>query len=572
MDMQNVSTLQIPEGQVRNIHNKDSKLLWGKVSYETKYKGGTLQNKYSGAQLLTKDGFATPITDTAFWQTFSSEVLSHTPGSNGWSTIAKIASGWGNFQSYISATKDFVVSSTYTLIVELKNVTGTTGNITLIQTGQTQDPFSSFEVIQGASGTSGTNAVVNFSSPDPVSVIKVTTKSSFASNTRGLRFFVNNTASVGNKFDIRVTVLAGDHSSDWQDYYGDKWQPYVGNAPSPSPDYPQTVQSVTGQQTVTITGKNLLKPYQTSGSVTANAMTFTMLSDGSISVHGTASANTWLEFCGDFKSPTSVKTTPIIELDPEATYTMSSVVKSGTVSSSMLIYMQKDYPNTEASSQLGQTRQITDATGVYRAWLRISSGTVFNHAVLQIQLEKGASSSPYEFCQFQDYTVNLGSIELRKINAYQDYIYKSGDDWYVHKEVGSITYDGTEEWEKSNAGWFYVAAQSASSLNGVANASLGYSNHYIFDSTQTAPNGFLFGNNNYIQIKHNGITTTSDYADWVSSNNVIVCYPLATPTNTKITDSTLIGQLNNVERFLPRYGYGSLVHGSLPVIIDRTSL
>lgn len=44
MDMQNVSSLQIPEGAVRTIHDKDNRLLWGRVAYNTKYAGNTIQN------------------------------------------------------------------------------------------------------------------------------------------------------------------------------------------------------------------------------------------------------------------------------------------------------------------------------------------------------------------------------------------------------------------------------------------------------------------------------------------------------------------------------------------------
>lgn len=42
--------------------------------------------------------------------------------------------------------------------------------------------------------------------------------------------------------------------------------------------------------------------------------------------------------------------------------------------------------------------------------------------------------------------------------------------------------------------------------------------------------------------------------------------------NTKITDNTLISQLNTVHQFLTRYGYNSIVSGNLPLIISKTNL
>lgn len=43
MNMQEVSELTIPEGEVRTIHDNNNRLLWGKLSYETKYKGDSSQ-------------------------------------------------------------------------------------------------------------------------------------------------------------------------------------------------------------------------------------------------------------------------------------------------------------------------------------------------------------------------------------------------------------------------------------------------------------------------------------------------------------------------------------------------
>ena len=41
-------------------------------------------------------------------------------------------------------------------------------------------------------------------------------------------------------------------------------------------------------------------------------------------------------------------------------------------------------------------------------------------------------------------------------------------------------------------------------------------------------------------------TTTSDWATWLSTHNTTVYYALATPTDTTITDSKLIEQLNHI--------------------------
>lgn len=43
----------------------------------------------------------------------------------------------------------------------------------------------------------------------------------------------------------------------------------------------------------------------------------------------------------------------------------------------------------------------------------------------------------------EDMTINLGSIYLAKVSTAQDKIYRDGEDWYIHREIGYInSYDG----------------------------------------------------------------------------------------------------------------------------------
>ena len=41
--------------------------------------------------------------------------------------------------------------------------------------------------------------------------------------------------------------------------------------------------------------------------------------------------------------------------------------------------------------------------------------------------------------------------------------------------------------------------------------------------------------------------STTAWKTWLDSHNTILYYPLATPTDTKITDATLVGQLNAID-------------------------
>jgi hypothetical protein len=183
----------------------------------------------------------------------------------------------------------------------------------------------------------------------------------------------------------------------------------------------------------------------------------------------------------------------------------------------------------------------------------------------------------------EDFTVGLGSEELCKIGTYQDYIWKDGSDWKVHKAVGKVVLDGTEDsWTRVQVNgvtrYFTVDATDGlivtdtSSLTPVlcdnftsqtpSNIHLARPDYGISLNTGTAK--FRFRDKDY--------TETEDFKTWLTTHNTTVYYALATPTDTSITDATLIGQLNAIEAWLTRYGYSATVSGSLPLIINQTAL
>lgn len=51
-------------------------------------------------------------------------------------------------------------------------------------------------------------------------------------------------------------------------------------------------------------------------------------------------------------------------------------------------------------------------------------------------------------------------------------------------------------------------------------------------------------NGNILAIHNNTIGSISNLQTFLSNNNLIIYYPFATPTETQITDSTLISQLD----------------------------
>lgn len=186
------------------------------------------------------------------------------------------------------------------------------------------------------------------------------------------------------------------------------------------------------------------------------------------------------------------------------------------------------------------------------------------------------------------FPVSLGSLELCKIGDYQDYIYKSGDDWYVHKECGKAVFDGTESWSGGTSSgsptYLYAYTVALDSLN-LYSARQAFCSHFTIAPNQLAtatevsypcmsvvtPSAETYAHIR-LMIPLTIAASTSALRTWLGSHNTILYYVLATSTDTKITDATLIGQLNAVHEWLTRYGYSSNVTGNLPIIIDRTNL
>ena len=52
MNLQDVSHIHIPDGDVRMIHDSDNRLLWGAVGYNVLFSGNTFQQTYTGKNLL----------------------------------------------------------------------------------------------------------------------------------------------------------------------------------------------------------------------------------------------------------------------------------------------------------------------------------------------------------------------------------------------------------------------------------------------------------------------------------------------------------------------------------------
>ena len=149
--------------------------------------------------------------------------------------------------------------------------------------------------------------------------------------------------------------------------------------------------------------------------------------------------------------------------------------------------------------------------------------------------------------ELRDTTLDDYDIELCKIGTYQDYIYKKDGKWWKHKEIGKIVSNGSETWTTRTAS---TGAQlyetSVSGFFSTQSITIGYSNQYIADIYLNNDNTFRIMNGNILAIHNDTIGSLADFKTFLSNNNVITYYPLATPIDEEITYAPLLRQLDEL--------------------------
>jgi hypothetical protein len=362
----------------------------------------------------------------------------------------------------------------------------------------------------------------------------------FASNISARQIYIqisNNSPTNFNNFKVypMLTTMANPTVADYE--------PYVGGIPAPNPDYPQPVQVVTGEQTVTITdGAEESQEYEVN--LGKNLLDMAATENGGIDANGAdaVAADNW-------------RTVGYISALPNTTYTYSM---NGTLSQGYVLrFYQYDAnynfisPRTEANGQ-----NLTATTRPNTRYIRLSIysavGTMTESMVrgAKLMLELGSTASSY--------ASYFEPIELCKIGTYQDYIYKSGNDWYVHKATTKYTFDGSddEQWGLATNSRFYcnanlysggvLPASNAGNFQAYCNSLTPMDYNTSWNSTTNYTTSVAVNNTSNPRIVNKDHTTLASFETWLSANPVTLYYPVITPTDIQITNADLVAQLEAI--------------------------
>lgn len=350
------------------------------------------------------------------------------------------------------------------------------------------------------------------------------------------------------------------------------FEPYTGASPAPSPSFPESVQTATGSQTVAIIGKNCFAV----GDKTATDVTMTLNQDGSITVQGTASAardlNNYL-----FELPL---------IENGATYTFWYDGDTLPAGSEFRAGLYKG--STWVRHLIGSGQVLTSDTKVrtgtanttgadrLRAQLHIASGTTIN-ATFRVQLEKSATKTAFEAYNLQELPLDLGAIELAKLDTYQDYIWKDGEDWKVEKNTSKRTFNG-DDTDIEAGGWFNSSQTTTTvQVSALTIRSLGVKfserksskmSHfgYIGDADPVYDGSLSLANNISGVVRHIRLGISKTIAAdltaakaWIAANLPTLYFPAYTSTTTTITDANLIAQLDAIDEALEAGGTTTVI-------------
>ena len=174
--------------------------------------------------------------------------------------------------------------------------------------------------------------------------------------------------------------------------------------------------------------------------------------------------------------------------------------------------------------------------------------------------------------------INYGSTAL----PYEPY----GTSWYLKKEIGKITLTGAsgETWNVAGtvtSGVYRLFCNDIlnlvakpASASDLPNVLCNRYEQKTSNQTYLKNEGISIATNGRLEIYDSDYTTNdvSLYKTYISTNNLIVYYPLATPTYEPITDTTLLSQLEAAKTSYEGQTNLSQVNDDLPFILDLTAL
>ena len=340
---------------------------------------------------------------------------------------------------------------------------------------------------------------------------------------------------------------------------------------TPTPSNPQNIEVVTGEQNVIISHNEESQNYP------INLGKNLFDKDNANIINGWFDTNTT-----NLTSNANARTL-YIKCLPNTTYTITKLISyqfnvgctNNLPSIGTIVQKVETGPigNYDSNVKVNYTYTTNNTAQYLLVRYAYSTQVDLDLMISSIQIEKGNVAT--------EYASYITPIELCKIGNYQDYIYNQNGDWYLHKEIGKIVLTGTENRERIgtntiNKYRFQVSNiidNTTTDRNQKANFLCNMFNSISANDTYRRTEGISSRNPNvlgvYLYYEDVSEHTLNNFKNWLSNNNIILYYSLSETTDTQITDTNLIQQLDNLKNATLYNGVNNIsVDGDLPSILN----
>lgn len=308
----------------------------------------------------------------------------------------------------------------------------------------------------------------------------------------------------------------------------DTYEPYTGGQASPNPDYPQEIVSVESPNVV-VHGKNFLKPKVKTETV--NGITITIGEDGIVTVNGTATKAAFFGLCD-------------LTLKPGEKYVLSGCDGGGF--DTYMLYLHYKESGYDVYNRTGETNFVA-RDEAFSAVVVVYEGTTVNNMVLRPMIRHVSyESNEFESCkeaQTIPLTHTLHGIPVKSGGNHTD---ADGQQWICDEidlergvliqRVKELVLNGSENWLISSGIYLYLDLEEHA-IKGRE----GFCSH--FDFWYNYGGDCVFASEKWLYL---GKVASDKYglnvAAWkkfLASNNMTVCYALAEPIETPLTDAEI---------------------------------
>ncbi len=312
----------------------------------------------------------------------------------------------------------------------------------------------------------------------------------------------------------------------------DLFEPYTGGQPSPSPDYPQPIEVIEEDFNITSCGKNLLPNNITSQTI--NGLTITKNDDNSVTINGTTTDYTALNFIENF-------------ILPKGDYTLSYHYNGQFPEQGSIWTIATDLEDNQIFGfpiDYNSTKTLNENTTFSKIGIAIQTDKEINNLTLYPMIEQGIEATEYEPYQSTTTPIALpeGQFAAKISDTIKDQFriaYNESDGnyhLYLDKNVGKTVLNGSESWFHYNSGadennTYPIATDNISTS---VNEIIVMSNNFVAKSASYLYSNDAQGIGNsftqlIVRVDKRTATTIEEWKTWLQLHNTIVYYQLANP-------------------------------------------